>query len=127
MTFESNCLKEICTWFSHAERRHTIPMRDALRQWESDLTIMKLFHLWSSALTRLDYLNLDDLDRMCTSTMSCTHVAVALRYGSTHRQVSILSIHVMRARPWIIPQPNSEILDFVWCFFRNLKRLMKIF
>lgn len=51
------------------------------------------------------------LDGVGASTMTGSHVAVALRHRIADGQVAVLAVHVVRARTRIVTQPNAEVLD----------------
>lgn len=51
------------------------------------------------------------LDWMCASTMAGSHISVALSDCTTNGQVTVLAVHVVGARTWVITQPDSEVLD----------------
>lgn len=52
--------------------------------------------------------------------MTSSHVPVALSNGPGYRQVTVLPIHVVRARPGVVPQPDAEVLDLDRCLLGYL-------
>lgn len=57
---------------------------------------------------------------MGSSTVTSSHIAIALSYSSANRQVTVFAVHVMRTWTRIITQPNAEVLDFRRCCFVDL-------
>lgn len=91
-----------------------------MHQWELDLGIVELLDVHTARLGSCDGLHLDDLDGVGTGTMTSAHVAVALCYGTTDRQVTVLAVHVVCARTGIVTQPDAKVLDFDWRCLVNL-------
>ncbi len=43
--------------------------------------------------------------------MTGSHVAVALGDGGRNGHVTVFPVHVVGARPGVVPQPDAEVLD----------------
>jgi len=93
---------------------------DAMCQWEFDLAVLELKHVGSAALGGRDLLHLHDLNGVWTSAMTSTHVTVALSDSAGRRQVSVLSVHVVRATAGVIAKPDGKVLDLLWFLIKNL-------
>lgn len=98
---------------------------DTLGQWESDLGVMELLDLGPTAVTSFYDLHFDDLDGVCSGTVTGSHIAVALGDCTAYRQISVFTVHVVCTRTGVIPQPDSKVLDLDWGFLCDLKVAMK--
>lgn len=98
-------------------------MVDALYQWESDLGIVELLDVRPSSFAGCHWFYLDDLDGMRARPMSGAHIPVALCHCSAHRQITVLTIHVVRTWSRVITQPDAKVLDFDrWAFVDAFQR-----
>ena len=61
----------------------------------------------SSGLAGLHGFNANNLDSVGTSTVTGSHIAVALGHGSRHGQVAIFAVHVVGSRPEMIKLNNG--------------------
>ena len=86
-------------------------MVHSLDQWELDLRIVKFFDMYTTCLAGGNDLNINDLDGMGTSTMTSTHIAIALCHGITDSQITVFTVHVVSAGTRVITQPDAEIFD----------------
>lgn len=114
-------LKEISSWFAYTECRHTISVLNTFWQRESDLRIMELFNLGPTAVTSFYNFYLDNLDRVCPGTMASSHIPVALSNSTTHRQVTVFTVHIVSTWSGVVSQPDSKVLNFNRWFFCNLQ------
>lgn len=110
-------LEEIRAWFTHAKQWHSSSMMNSFRQGELDFRIVKLLDLWPATVCSLHNFHFNNLYRMCSRTMTCTHVSVTLGYCSTDREISIFPVHVVCTRSRVVSQPYSKVLYFNRCFF----------
>lgn len=104
-------LHEVGTRLPYREARQQIPLLNTFWQRESDLGIVELLDQRTSTIGSLHLFHLDDLDWMRSSSVPSPHVTVALGHCPGHAQVTILSIHVVCARSWVVTQPDAEVLD----------------
>merc|ERR1711931_584650 len=74
---------------------------DARRERELDLAV-------------IDLLNPQDLNGVSSGAMTGSHVPVALGDGIADVHVAVLAVHVVSARPGVVPQPNAKVLDGHW-------------
>jgi hypothetical protein len=72
------------------------------------------------ALTGRNLLHFDDLNAMSSGTMTSGHVSIALRYGSTHSDVSIFTIHIVGSTTRVVTQPDCDVLDLRRPAFEDL-------
>ena len=52
-----------------------------------------------------------DLDGVSSGAVTGAHVPVALGDSGADSQVPVFPVHVVGARPGVVPQPNAEVLD----------------
>lgn len=87
-------------------------MVDTLYQGELDLGVVELFNVGTTGLASGNSFNLNDLDRVGTSTMTGTHITVTLCDSTTNSQVTVFTVHVVGTGTGIVTQPDTEILNF---------------
>ncbi|TMW44343.1 hypothetical protein DOY81_010572, partial [Sarcophaga bullata] len=105
-------LQEVGSWFSVGEQFPVALVVDTLYQGELDLRVVELFDVSTTGLASGNSFNLDDLDRVGTSTMTGTHITVTLCDSTTNSQVTVFTVHVVGTGTGIVTQPNTEVLDF---------------
>lgn len=84
-------------------------------------TNVELFYISTSAFWSFYCLNTHDLNRTSTSSVTSTHITVALGYSSTSCQVAVFTVHVMNSTTRNVSQPNSEVLNSQWFLLKDLK------
>merc|ERR1719348_2286905 len=90
---------------------------DSSGERELDLGVVHLGDQRSATLASCDSLTSDDLDGVSSCSMSGTHVSVALGDGAIGRHIPVLSVHVVSARPGVVSQPDTKVLNFEGEFF----------
>ena len=80
---------------------------------ESELQVLTSVHdvLLSLQLLISNNGGADDLDGTVTSTVSSSHLLVALLDGTEERSVTVLLVHVVSAGTRVVSQPDSVVLD----------------
>ena len=124
--YSANMLHEVRAWLPHRKARQQVPLLDAFWQREPDLGVMELLDQRASTAGSRHLLHLDDLDRVCPGPVTSPHVAVALSHSPWHTQVTVLAVHVVSTRSWVITQPDAEVLDFDRGLLWNLQTTIKI-
>lgn len=112
-------LLEVGVGATHGEGDKALAVLDALGQRELDLGVVELLDLGPATAGCLQNLHFDDLDGMSARAMASSHVAVALCHGTAHRQVAVLSVHVVCSRAGVVAQPHTEVLDLQWRLLRD--------
>lgn len=83
----------------------------ALHQRETNLAVVELLDVRTTALAGGNSFDLNDLDSVRASTMTSAHIPVALRDGITNGQITVFAVHVVRTRTRIVTQPDAKVLD----------------
>ena len=84
---------------------------DALWKRELDLGIMELLDSWTTAVGNLDSSDLDDLDTISLGTMTSSHVTVGLSNGTSSRDITVFTVHVVLSITGSITEPDTIILN----------------
>ena len=90
---------------------------DARRQRELDLGIVHLLDSSTSGLASGNWLDSDDLNAVSSSTMTSSHIPIALGDSGRDGQVTVFTVHVMGSGTRIITKPDTEVLDFQGLLF----------
>lgn len=105
-------LKEISPRLPDTEHGHALSVLNSLGQWEPDLGIVELLDLRPPAIASFYDFHLDNLYGVSSRTMTRTHVSVALSHRAADRQVTVLTVHIVRTRTGVVSQPDSKVLYF---------------
>jgi len=70
-----------------------------------------LGHQWAAAFTSFNNLAPNNLDGVCPGSMPGSHVPVALGDSGRDGQVPVFAVHVVSARPGVVLQPDTKVLD----------------
>merc|ERR1719289_732418 len=106
----------VCVTLQHGvrslglEHRSELRSHNTARQRESKFGVVHLLDVRSTAFTCWNYLHLQDLDGAGTSTMTSSHITIALSDGTSHGDVPIFSVHVMGTTSRIVSDPDPKIL-----------------
>lgn len=84
--------------------------------------------VWGNDNSVTEYLRVHGcyLDGVSSGAVTSTHVTVTLCHSPWHTQISVLPVHVMSAWPWVIPQPDTKVLDLDRRLLWNLKTTIHI-
>ena len=93
---------------------------DARRQRELDLGIVHLLDSSTSGLASGNWLNSDDLNAVSSSTMTSSHIPIALGDSSRDGQVTVFTVHVMSSGTRVITKPDTEVLNLQGLLFPDL-------
>lgn len=106
-------LQKTSMWNSSSESRSVEVALDTDRQGKLNLRIVKLLHVGTSALVGRNLLNANNLNGISSGTMTSTHVTIARSDGIVGGNVTVFSIHVVRASARIVSKPDSVILHLL--------------
>ncbi len=67
-----------------------------------------------------------NLHRSKPSPMPGSHVLVQTLYGINPTHLPVLLVHVVRATPAVIPDPDTEVLDLLWMLLMNLFKILQL-
>jgi len=98
-------------WPGSSEARSVQLPVNSVSQRELDCGVMELKSVWSPAFVCGNFLNLDNVDGVGTSSVTGTHVTVASSNSFASCQVSVLSVHVVGSTARVVSQPYSKVLD----------------
>ena len=104
-------LHEVCVGPLSFELGPSTSLLHARWQRELDLRVVHLLDNRSSGLGCSYRFHPDDLDGVCASTVTSSHIAIALRDGGRNGHVTVLPVHVVGARARVVTQPDAEVLD----------------
>lgn len=84
--------------------------------------------VWGNDTSVTEYLRVHGcyLDGVSSGAVTSTHVTVTLSHSPWHTQISVLPVHVMSAWSWVIPQPDTKVLDLDRRLLWNLKTTIHI-
>ena len=60
------------------------------------------------------------LNGVGTSTVTGSHITIALCNSSRDSQISVLTVHVVGTRTRIITKPDTKVLDLQWASVMDL-------
>eukprot|EP00850_Spirogloea_muscicola_P017502 SM000151S01490 [mRNA] locus=s151:179004:180190:+ [translate_table: standard] len=89
---------------------------------ELDLGVMELLGVVSLAHLGCHHGGLDDLDARRAHAVSRRHLVVHLLHAAIERRVPVLLVHVVVARPALVPHPDAKVLDGRWSLLKNLQQ-----
>jgi len=78
--------------------------------WELQLGIVHLLHMFASALTSRENGSVDYLDGARLGTVAACHLRVHLADGTIDGNVTVFLVHVVRVGTALIPEPHSVVL-----------------
>ena len=114
--FFSTVLTEVSGGADGGERavreRLLPPLRrvDPVWQREPDLPLGELHAVGPLELARAEGGRADDLDGAGAAAVAPGHLVVELGHGPDELQVAVLAVHVVRARPGIVAEPDAVVL-----------------
>ncbi|KAF1758116.1 hypothetical protein GCK72_014574 [Caenorhabditis remanei] len=91
-------------------------------EWEADLGIVEHLDSGTLGVFGLDGLDLEDVDAISLSTMTGSHVTVALSNSSSDSGITVLTVHVVVSSTGIVLKPDSVVLDGSWVLLEHLKK-----
>ena len=91
--------------------QRSLGLLHAGRQRELDLGVVHLLDKCSASLAGGHRLYTDDLDAVCPSTVTGSHIAVALGDSRGHGHVAVFAVHVVGSGTGVVPQPDAKVLD----------------
>lgn len=56
---------------------------------------------------------------MCTSSVPCSHVPIALSDSTANTQITVFTVHIVDTRARLIAQPDTKVLDLDWTLLWN--------
>jgi hypothetical protein len=83
---------------------------------------VKLSDTRSSTFVGGDRFDLHDLNRVRSRSVTRAHVTVALGDRTLRGQVTVLAVHVVRARTRVVAQPDGEVLHLQWFALVDLEQ-----
>ena len=110
-----NCLTaESARLLSEEGRLELLGLSTVLAVRKSELKILMSVHDVLVSLKILIFNNsgLDDLDGTITSTVSTSHLLVALLNSTEESVITILLVHVVSTGTRVVSQPDTVVLDF---------------
>ena len=76
-----------------------------------DLCVVELQSVSPSALGGSNFLNLDNLDGMGTSSVASSHITITSCYSLAGSKISVFPVHVVSTTTRIVSQPDAKVLD----------------
>ena len=120
-----NCLTaESARLLSEEGRLELLGLSTVLAVRKSELKILMSVHDVLVSLKILIFNNsgLDDLDGTITSTVSTSHLLVALLNSTEESVITILLVHVVSTGTRVVSQPDTVVLHFLIGFV-NLQKI----
>jgi hypothetical protein len=93
-----------------------------VRKWKLEAWLQELLDIRTTNIFSLDFSNLDDLNRVETSSVLSSQVLVASDNSISTSQFTVFLVHVVGTRARVVTDPDTKVLDLVWLLFKDLKK-----